>query len=36
LPLFYDAQLAVYAEALEKAMGLDATPGGDIVHLGGG
>ena len=34
LPLFYDAQLAVYTEALEKAMGLDAPPGGDIVHLG--
>ena len=34
--LFYGPQLAIYGEALEKAMGLAEPPGGDIVRLGGG
>jgi ATP-dependent exoDNAse (exonuclease V) beta subunit len=34
--LFYAPQLAIYGEALQKAMGLADPPEGEIVRLGGG
>jgi ATP-dependent exoDNAse (exonuclease V) beta subunit len=34
--LFYGPQLAIYGEALQKAMSLTDPPAGEIVRLGGG